>query len=151
MTIPNLTREKIEEHTSGGSFERGQQYLADGAVRALKRPTPRTIKAQVQGSDIHPYLVTVTFDERAVQSVKCTCPYFEGSWCKHVVAALLKTLKQDEIPVAESGRLGNLVADLDRKELVTLLERLVERDPRILDEIRAEHPGVAEGPDTAPR
>jgi len=151
MTIPNLTRETIEEHTSGGSFERGQQYLADGAVRSLERPETSTLEAQVQGGDVHPYLVTVKFDGEGVRSVKCTCPYFEGSWCKHIVAALLKTLKQDNIPVSESSRLGNLVEDLDRDELVGLLERLVERDPRILDEIRAEHPHAVEGTDSGAR
>jgi uncharacterized Zn finger protein len=149
MTIPNLTREKIEEHTAGGSYERGKKYLANGAVRALQRPDPQTVEARVQGGDVHPYLVTVTFDDEDIRSVKCTCPYFEGSWCKHIVAALLKTLKQDEIPVAQSGRLANLVADLDRDEIVSLLERLVERDPRLLDAIRAEHPQVVEDPDSA--
>jgi len=151
MTIPNLTRETIEEHTSGGSFERGQQYLADGAVRSLERPNVNTLEAQVQGGDVHPYIVTVKFDEDDIQSVKCTCPYFEGSWCKHIVAALLKTLKQDEIPVSESSRLSNLVADLDRDELVALLEQLVEQDPRILDEIRAQHPQATETADSDAR
>lgn len=144
MTIPTLSRSTIKEHTSGGSFERGQQYLADGAVRSLKRTDPQTLKAQVQGSDVHPYLVTITFDEHDIQKVQCTCPYFEGSWCKHIVAALLKTLKLDEVPVVESTRLSNLVGDLNRDELVALLERLVEKNPRLFDEIRNESPHVAD-------
>jgi len=151
MTIPNLTPEKIEKHTSAGSYERGQKYLANGAVRALERPDPQTLEARVQGGDVHPYLVTVTFDDEDVQSVQCTCPYFEGSWCKHIVAALLKTLKQDEIPVAESGRLTTLLGDMDRDEIVALLKRLVARDPGLLNKIRAEHPQVVETTDSASR
>jgi uncharacterized Zn finger protein len=150
MTIPNLTRAKIEENTSSGSFERGQKYLADGAVRSIKRPDERTLKAQVQGSDVHPYLVTITFDADDVQSVQCTCPYHGGSWCKLIVAVLLKTLKQEDIPVAESGRVSNLVEDLSREEIVALLKRLVQRDPKILDEIRTQHPKVVDEKD-APR
>lgn len=150
MTIPNLTRAKIEENTSSGSFERGQEYLADGAVRSIQRPDEHTLRAQVQGGDVHPYLVTITFDADDIQSVQCTCPYHGGSWCKHIVAVLLKTLKQEEIPVAEPARLNNLVGDLSRTEIIALLKRLVQRDPKILDEIRNEHPEIVDGGD-APR
>ncbi len=138
MTLPNLTQSQIEEHTSGGSFERGQEYLAEGAVVSLERPDEQTLEAQVQGSDVHPYLVTVTFDEKDVRRAQCTCPYFEGSWCKHIVATLLKALKQEEIPVSASRQVHEMVRDLDRDDLVTLLDRLVEKDPRLLDEIRDE-------------
>jgi len=150
MTIPNLTRAKIEENTSRGSFERGQEYLADGAVRSIQRTDEHTLKAQVQGGDVHPYLVTITFDANDIQSVQCTCPYHGGSWCKHIVAVLLKTLKQQEIPVAKPARLNDLVGDLSRTEIIALLKRLVQRDPKILDEIRNEHPEIVDGGD-APR
>lgn len=138
MTFPNLTQSQIKEHTSGGSFERGQEYLAEGAVLSLERPDEQTLKAQVQGSDVHPYLVTVKFDAEDIRNVQCTCPYFEGSWCKHIVATLLKALKQGEIPVSESRQIHDMVRELDRDDLVTLLDRLVEKDPRLLDEIRDE-------------
>lgn len=139
MTIPNLTREKIEKHTAGGSFKRGEEYLADGAVVGLKRSDEHTLKAQVQGSDVHPYLVTVKFDEADIRSVKCTCPYFEGSWCKHIVAALLKTLEEDEVPVDQGVEVRELLRDLDREGLITLLEGLVDRRPELLDHIRDEY------------
>jgi len=150
MTIPNLTRAKIEENTSSGSFDRGQEYLANGAVRSIQRTDEHTLKAQVQGGDVHPYLVTITFDADDIQSVQCTCPYHGGSWCKHIVAVLLKTLKQEEIPVAKPARLNNLVEDLSRTEIIALLKRLVQRDPQILDEIRNERPEIVDGGD-APR
>ena len=143
MTIPNLTRSKIEDNTSGGSFKRGQEYLSEGAVRSLKRTDPHTLKAQVQGSNVHPYLVTIKFDENDILKVQCTCPYHEGSWCKHIVAVLLKTLKLEDIPVVESDRLNTLVDDLERNELITLLERLIEKHPRLLDEIQEETPRVS--------
>lgn len=138
MTIPSLTREKIQAYTSGGSFERGQEYLSDGSVRSLKRTDEHTLKAQVRGSDVHPYLVSIRFDEEDIRKVQCTCPYHEGSWCKHIVAVLLKTLKQDEIPVTKSARVRTMIETLDRDEVVSLLEQLVEKDPGLLDEIEAE-------------
>jgi uncharacterized Zn finger protein len=143
MTIPNLTREKIQDRTAGGSYERGQEYLANGAVRSIKRTDEHTLKAQVQGSDVHPYLVRIKFDANDIQKVQCTCPYHEGSWCKHIVAVLLKTLKQEEIPVSESTRVQALTRDLERDQIVTLLERLVENNPELVEEIETEHDRLA--------
>lgn len=138
MSLPPITRSDIQTHTSGGSFERGEQYLADGAVRSVKQADEHTLKAQVQGSDVHPYLVTIKFDADDIQKVKCTCPYFEGSWCKHIVAVLLMTLEEDDVPAEESVEVADLVEGLDRSDLVSLIERLAEHDPRLLDQIERE-------------
>ena len=138
MTFPSITRAEIQKHTSGGSLERGEQYLADDAVRSLIQTDEHTLKAQVQGSDVHPYVVTITFDEDDVTAVQCTCPYVEGSWCKHVVAVLLKTLEDEDIPAEEAVEVAELVEDLDRPTLVALIERLAEHDPRLIDQIERE-------------
>jgi len=138
MAFPSLTKDDIKEHTAGGSFERGQRYLADGSVQSLKQTDDHTLKAKVQGSDVHPYLVTIRFDADDVTGVQCTCPYHGGTWCKHIVAVLLKVLNSDEMPKAESAAVDDLVADLDRDALVALIERLAEHDPRLLDQIERE-------------
>ncbi len=138
MAFPSLTKDDIQKHTAGGSFERGQRYLADGAVQSLKQTDEHTLKAQVQGSDVHPYLVTVRFDTDQITDVQCTCPYHGGTWCKHIVAALLKVLETDDVPKTEPAAVVDLVADLDRDGLVSLIERLVEHDPRLVDQIERE-------------
>jgi len=138
MAFPSLTKDHIKEHTAGGSFERGRQYLADGSVLSLKQTDDHTLKAKVQGSDVHPYLVTLHFDADDVTGVQCTCPYHGGTWCKHIVAVLLKVLNTDEVPKTESAAVDELVAELDREGLVSLIERLVEHDPRLLDQIERE-------------
>jgi uncharacterized Zn finger protein len=138
MSLLPITRSDIQDHTSGGSFDRGETYLADGAVRSLKRADENTLKAQVQGSDVHPYLVTINFDEDDITAVQCTCPYVEGSWCKHIAAVLLKTLEEDEVPAEESVEVAELVEGLDRSQLVSLIERLAEHDPRLVDQIERE-------------
>jgi uncharacterized Zn finger protein len=139
MRFPSLSPADIREHTAGGSFERGEQYLANGNVRSVRQTDEHTLKAQVQGSDVHPYLVTVQFGPDAVQKVKCTCPYYEGSWCKHIVAVLLKVLEEDEVPAEEPAEVRNLVSDLDRSGLVALIERLVEHDPALIEQVEREH------------
>lgn len=138
MAFPSLTKDDLQEHTAGGSFERGQRYLADGAVQSIKQTDDHTLKAKVQGSDVHPYLVTIKFHKDEITEVQCTCPYHGGTWCKHIVATLLKVLKADEVPKTESAAVDELVVDLDRDGLVSLIERLVEHDPRLLDQIERE-------------
>jgi Uncharacterized conserved protein len=138
MAFPSLTEDDIQAHTAGGSFKRGRQYLEDGAVQSLKQTDEHTLKAKVQGSDVHPYVVTIQFDADHVTDVECTCPYHSGTWCKHIVATLLKVLNEDEVPKAGSAAVDDLVGDLDRDDLVALVERLVEHDPRLLEEIERE-------------
>lgn len=143
MSIPNLSRETIQENTAGGSYKRGQQYLADGAVRSIEHPDNHTLQAQVQGSDVHPYLVDIQYGEEGIQQVECSCPYHGGSWCKHIVAVLLKTLKQKDMPETDPSAVGDLVKHLNRDQLVALLERLVEQDPSLLDTIQTEEPRLS--------
>lgn len=138
MQIPNLTHDEIQERTAGGSYERGQQYLADGAVRSIERPDDHTVKAQVQGSNVHPYLVNIKYDDDGVQQVECSCPYHEGSWCKHIVAVLLKTLKQNEMTATDERQVRDVIDNLDRDQLITLVAQLVEQDPSLLDDIQSE-------------
>jgi uncharacterized Zn finger protein len=57
---------------------------------------------------------------------------------KHVVATLLKVLNSDEVPKSDPAAVADLVASMDRDELVALVERLVEHDPRLVDQIERE-------------
>lgn len=138
MPLPPLTEADIREHTAGGSYERGQQYLADGAVRSLEQTGEHTLRATVQGGDVHPYLVSIQFDDERITKVRCSCPYHEGAWCKHIVATLLKALQADEVPRTEPASVADLTEDLDRDALISLIERLVEHDPRLIDQIERE-------------
>ncbi|MCS3650954.1 putative Zn finger protein [Salinibacter ruber] len=138
MTPLPVTRDQLREHTAGGSFERGRQYFHDGAVQSVERTDDHTLKAKVQGSNVHPYVVTVQFEADHIAAVECTCPYYEGSWCKHVVATVLKVLDSDEVPKSDPAAVADLLADMDRDQLSTLIERLVEHAPRLLDQIERE-------------
>ncbi|MFP4228114.1 MAG: SWIM zinc finger domain-containing protein [Salinivenus sp.] len=138
MALPPLSKEDIRKHTAGGSFERGQEYFSGGAVRSLEQTGEHTLRAKVQGSDVHPYLVSIRFNAEEVTNVRCTCPYHGGSWCKHIVAALLKALSVDEVPLGEPATVADLTEGLDRKALVSLIERLVEHDPRLIDQLERE-------------
>lgn len=144
MALPELTKSQIREHTADGSFERGEQYLADGAVHSLTQFDDCTLKAQVRGHDVHPYLVTIEFADDTITAVECSCPYYEGSWCKHIVAVLLKTLEDDEIAQSEAAAVRDLVEGSSRDVLVTLLERLAEHNPQLIDQLEREYARLAE-------
>ena len=87
---PNETA--IRALTTHETFERGREYWRNGAVSTLvKRGDELT--AQVEGSEIEPYRVTVRLHEGGVADAHCTCAYDWGGYCKHVVAMLLKFAK----------------------------------------------------------
>lgn len=130
-----ITDAEIRQHTTGGSYDRGHKYRDRGAVTSLEHVASGKLKASVQGSDVHPYVVQIEFDSESIASVECSCPYVEGSWCKHIVATLLQALTSESIPKTEPVAIAELVRDLDRQELVALLQQLADDDPDLVDRI----------------
>lgn len=117
-------------------FSRGEGYHSRGAVTALtSREGGMVLTAEVEGSEVEPYQVTVRFDRTRVEA-DCTCPYGEewDGWCKHIVAVLLTALHEPE-HVDEAPPLSSVLAGLDRERLVSVLERLVAADPLLADDI----------------
>lgn len=135
MQIPGLTRSTIEENTAGGSYERGQRYYEEGAVRQIEHEVEE-VKAQVQGKQALPYTVHITYDSDGIKEVECSCPYHKGTWCKHIAAVLLALLDQSEGEAEAS--IDELLRGVNREELIRLIERLAERDPRVIDWIEEE-------------
>lgn len=133
MPTPALSEAVIREHADPNSYSRGMSYYARGAVGELVL-RGGTLAAEVEGSEPAPYRVRLSFDAGGVTAASCTCPYDWGGWCKHIVAVALKCLRE---PGAVEARppLDELLADLDRGQLVRLLAELAARDPDTGDEI----------------
>jgi uncharacterized Zn finger protein len=53
-----------------------------------------TLQAEVEGSEVDPYRVTLTIDPGGITSALCTCPYDYDGWCKHIVATALTCIRQ---------------------------------------------------------
>jgi len=146
MSIPGLTKASIQAHTAEGSFERGLDYYEKGAVRHIE-DNDQTITARVKGSHYIPYAVHISYNGQGVTSVECTCPYFEGSWCKHIVATLLFVLEEGDTPAAPPPSLRERLEPLAKGELIALIEQLAgadshptQRVERALDAIRNPSP-----------
>jgi uncharacterized Zn finger protein len=136
--MPNLgalTEAKVRQRASAESFSRGEEYFQRGAVVGLARRGDQ-FSAEVEGSEYLPYRVTVTFDAFGVRDATCTCPYDWGGDCKHIVAALLASLRTPEA-VEDRAPLADLLASLDRDQLVSVLLRLAETRPDLVDAIEA--------------
>lgn len=137
MKIPGLSVPFIRRHAAEGSFERGMNYQRSGAVVSLTRTSDATVDAMVKGSQYAPYAVRIRHGAEHVTSVECSCPYFAGAWCKHVVAALLACLEEVETAEARDS-VSRMVEHLDSAGVTVLLERVSEKHPEILGWIRAE-------------
>lgn len=150
MATPRITEAQVREHASDESFQRGREYQRDGAVVSLAWRDD-TLEAQVWGSQATPYRVHVAFDAAGVTSATCTCPYDWGGWCKHLVAALLEAAERPQ-EVIERPPVRDVLAQLDRDQLVELVLALVDRAPELLDlvESQAGLVGALASPPTAP-
>ncbi len=111
-------------------FERGVDYYQNGAVVWLDAK-PQDITARVRGSTDVSYLVRYWLHRNQLQW-GCACPLgVDGAFCKHLVAAGLTWINDnDDAPHMESD-VEAVIADL-RTALVSfdreqLLEMMVER------------------------
>jgi len=71
-------------------LERAQRYGDSGAVQEVRHdPVSGELHAWVQGTDRHPYELTIRLPDQKGESLsaECSCPY--GWQCKHAAAALL--------------------------------------------------------------
>jgi uncharacterized Zn finger protein len=133
MVKLNFTETHIRHHTTQKSFERGQQYYRSGAVVNLVR-RDRLIQALVEGSEYEPYRVTLTVDSSGIKQAGCSCPYDYEGWCKHIIAVALACIQNPDL-IREAASLDQLLSPLDLKQTQTLLQKMVEEYPELMDEI----------------
>ena len=132
-----ISESTIRKKADSDSYSRGAEYYRNGAVGAIFR-RGNLLQAEVEGSEVRPYKVTVSFDAQGVANADCSCPYAQATnWCKHVVATLLTLVNKPE-SVQELPQLETLLAPLDRNELQNLVLNLVSRKPELAMQIELE-------------
>lgn len=133
MSIPAISEAIIRHNANVSSFTRGEEYYKKGAVVDLKK-RGNLIQAEVEGSDITPYQVSIRFDAGGITSVDCTCSYDYDGWCKHIVATLLTCSRQSEV-IEERPTLEQLLNRLDYVQTQGLLQELVAQQPELIDKV----------------
>ena len=124
---PTITEAAIRTLARPQSYDRGEDYYEQGAVRDITCRGNR-LRASVEGSQYEPYQVQIEVDETGIVDTTCSCPYDQGGICKHRVAVLL-TYSRNPDEVSQRPPISELVADTDPAELQNLLVDLVERQP----------------------
>ena len=139
-----LTEATIRQRASAQSYQRGREYYQIGAISDpswQEAGDGIVLMGHCEGGSGNEYSLRVTLDATGIQSTACTCPYDWGGDCKHIIALLLTYLHQrDEFTRRES--LPTLLEGIDRDGLLTLLNRLVENNPDLYDEIELALPLV---------
>src|SRR6266480_2709449 len=136
MALSQLTEKTIRQYSSAQSFQRGSDYYQEGALTSLVR-RGTTLQAEVEGSEVSPYIVCCTFDSDEEFAATCTCPYDWGGWCKHIVATCLACIHQPEM-IEERPPLASLLASLNRDQLQLLLLKLAEQEPSLVGAVERE-------------
>lgn len=77
-----------------------------------------------------PYTVVVRHDDQGVSEVECSCPYFAGGWCKHIVAVLLAYL-EGGFDLESAEVLARAVEGLGRDQVLSLLQSIVQDHPEL--------------------
>ncbi|BAP57667.1 hypothetical protein THII_3370 [Thioploca ingrica] len=129
--IPKLTSKDIQKWTDEKYFQRGHSYFQGDAIYEQRR-LGMTIKSKCSGTQAPFYRQEVTFNEKGIQSAKCSCPVGAGGRCKHVVALLLTWVEDSE----SFQEIENLEATLEkrsREELIALIRRLIDANPDLED------------------
>jgi uncharacterized Zn finger protein len=134
MSLPSLSEAQVQQHASEESFARGASYYHNGAVGELVL-RGGLLQAEVEGSQYEPYRVVVSLDAGGVRAASCTCPYDWGGWCKHIVATMLAYANAKPGAVQVRPPLTELLAGLDRDQLVSLLLRLADEEPALVDRV----------------
>lgn len=124
----------IRQRATAQSWERGRDYFDSGAVMDVVW-RDGVLTARVVGSQYEPYQVRVSFDPAdRILSATCSCSYDWGGDCKHIVATLLFLIHRCQ-EVEQRPALTELLAGLNREQLVNLVLYLVEIDPQLLEEV----------------
>jgi len=136
----SLTEETIRERASAQSFQRGLEYYRSHAIyRTTRQATPGgvALMACCLGSSDEPYRLRADISASGmIYRAVCTCPYDWGGDCKHIVALLLTYLHQpDEFEVRAT--VAELLAGIEKDDLKALMERMVENNPDLYDELVA--------------
>ncbi len=123
--LPTPSEEEIESWTDSRSFQRGENYYEEGAIRNPRVQGNRLL-AECSGSAASSYRVTIALDTKGIEAGHCSCPV--GSHCKHCVALLLTWLYEPESFTTEEAVQVRL-DERSREELVALIQQMVARHP----------------------
>ena len=143
MQLPCLTRDQIQQRCTAQSFTRGLEYFHEGAIG-----TPvlhgYTLSATCQGTEIHPYRISIELMPTTIARAVCSCPYDGKGDCKHIVALLLNYVHAPETICCVDAVLAEF-AEKPKENLLQVISELLKRTPELtpLAQVYADIPIVS--------
>ena len=143
MQLPCLTRDQIQQRCTAQSFTRGLEYFHEGAIG-----TPvlhgYTLSATCQGTEIHPYRISIELMPTTIARAICSCPYDGKGDCKHIVALLLNYVHAPETICCVDAVLAEF-AEKPKENLLQVISELLKRTPELtpLAQVYADIPIVS--------
>jgi len=129
----SISETTIRHHATANSWSQGEDYYQGGAVTDIVQ-RGNTISAQVEGSEVTPYRISIQLDAGGVKSAHCSCPYIYEGWCKHIVAVALTWVRQPN-RIQKRPTLSQILERLDYPQTQQLMQALVKEQPTLMDVI----------------
>ncbi len=126
--LPSLTIEQIRDWSDEQSFQRGERYFRNGAIRFPRRQG-QVLMAECSGSRPKPYHVWVTLGSQGILGGQCFCPVGGGGRCKHVVALLLTWLDNPNAFVQVGSSQVIPLEQRSKDELIALIHKMLACAP----------------------
>ena len=128
--FPTIDKAFIIDNSSYSSYVKGLDYYNRGNVKSLNISDEGVIGVLVEGAKV--YHVELYFNEGKF-SAACDCPYDLDDYCKHIAAALIHLMQNNERIKAEFKKISKIRSapdDLYDKKIDKYLDR-VEKEKTI--------------------
>lgn len=93
----------FRDYINSRIYQRGLDYYRRGRVRSITPLIDESFAIEVKGTKTYHVRLALGGDGRIID-ISCNCPYDQGSYCKHMVAALLAANENKERMVGISSR-----------------------------------------------
>ena len=135
MSTLKLTESVIRAGADEKSFRRGQELYRSDAISNTSIQG-HILSGECEGTQSPFYKVRAELDGGGIRSATCTCPYNFGGYCKHIVALLLAYVHAPK-QFAIRKEPSELLADLNRDQLLALVTKLLHEHPDLYDRVEA--------------
>jgi uncharacterized Zn finger protein len=139
--IPQISESDVRQWVSEASFSRGWTYFHTGHIIDPGRQG-HLLRGKCLGSSEPYYRVEVLLGPEGIASASCACPVGYSGRCKHAAALLLTWVHQPEA-FRYIEELDAALQRRDKTQLITIIRRMLERDPDLEDLL--ELPVIGEG------
>ena len=135
--------DNFEKEIESKIVSRGHDYFLEGRVCEIKKIGKEIWQAEVEGSDYENYEIEIKVKDNNIDYWECSCPYYHGPVCKHVVATLYEINEQSDFSeykdVAfeekhKNAQVITLFKEMTKDQLIDFMQKSLDNDYNLRDE-----------------